>query len=342
MFRAYHLKWCFTMIGILAIGTLLMRPGLFSTHNWIQYFVHLLSISTSILSCWFIQGYFKQRTFAGYTTYAISIISIVCGIIASFVVGSTLTFFIPERYFFPENHLGYGYVDLVRRLIGSFFLSMACYISYNNLDTNDKLQQTKLENEQFKQAHLRAQLISLQQQISPHFLFNSLSTLKTIATDADTKNFVVQLAHVYRYLLNFNDRQVSRLSEELAFIRSYLYILHQRFESALNIHINVPEQYLNYQIPPLSLQLLVENAIKHNALSPDKPLTLNIEVNNELQLVVSNNYRPKKVPVESTGLGLQNINDRFRLLFNKEIKVEKSNEVFTVTLPLVAHERDHY
>ena len=330
------------MIGILAIGTLLMRPGLFKLGNWAQYAVHVVSISSSILSCWFIIGYIKRRQFPGYSAYALSVMGIICAVIVSAIISYALAFFIPEKYFFAENHLGYGYVDVLRRLVGSFFLSMACFIAFNNLDTNDKLQQTKLENEQFKQAHLRAQLISLQQQISPHFLFNSLSTLKTIATDVDTKNFVIQLSHVYRYLLNFNEREVSRLSEELAFIRSYLYILHQRFETALDIHINVPEQYLNYQIPPLSLQLLVENAIKHNALSPDQPLLLSIEVDADLQLIVKNNYRPKKVPVESTGLGLQNINDRFRLLFNKEIRVSQTTDFFTVTLPLVAHERDHY
>lgn len=330
------------MIGILSVGTLLMRPGIFVMYNWGQYLVHILSITASILSCWLIQGYFKNRQFQGYTPYAITVMSIVCGVFAAAILSYALASLIPERYFFPENHMGYGYVDTLRRLIGSFFLSMASFIAYNNLDTNDKLQHTKLENEQFKQAHLRAQLISLQQQISPHFLFNSLSTLKTIATDADTKNFVVQLSHVYRYLLNFNEREVSRLSEELAFIRSYLYILHQRFETALDIHINVPEKYLNHLIPPLSLQLLVENAIKHNALSPDLPLTLSIEVDENMNLVVSNNYRPKKVPVESTGLGLQNINDRFRLLFNKEISVNQTDEWFTVTLPLAAHERHNY
>ncbi|WP_248282169.1 sensor histidine kinase [Mucilaginibacter robiniae] len=206
--------------------------------------------------------------------------------------------------------------------------------------TNEILQKTKLENEQFKQAHLRAQLISLQQQISPHFLFNSLSTLKTITHESDTKNFVVQLSHVYRYLLNFNNHQVTKLSEELKFIRSYLYILHQRFEGSLDITIEVPDNYHNCLIPPLSIQLLVENAIKHNIVSPDMPLGILIHVNDKQELIIENTLQPKKSPVESTGLGLQNINDRFRLLFNKEININKANGTFTVILPLISYE--HY
>ncbi|MCC8408328.1 histidine kinase [Mucilaginibacter sp. UR6-1] len=262
--------------------------------------------------------------------------------VVSGILSYGLTYLIPSEYFFPESKLGYGYIGFLRRLVGSFFLSMAAYIVINNLDTSEKLQQTKLENEQFKQAHLRAQLLSLQQQISPHFLFNSLSTLKTIATDGDTKNFVVQLSHVYRYLLNFSERQVSRLSEELAFINSYLYILHQRFDTALIVSINVPERFMNYIIPPLSLQLLVENAIKHNAISPDQPLLLTISINQNDEMVVENNYQPKNVPAESTGLGLQNISDRFRLMFNKEIRIDNTNDKFSVTLPIISHEHYHH
>jgi LytS/YehU family sensor histidine kinase len=231
---------------------------------------------------------------------------------------------------------------MVRRLVGSFFVAMITYVVYSNIDTNDKLQLTRLENEQFKQAHLRAQLLSLQQQISPHFLFNSLSTLKTITRESDTKNFIVQLSHVYRYLLNFNEHQVTRLADELAFIRSYLYILHQRFESALHVHIEVPEAYNNHLIPPLSIQLLIENAIKHNAFSEDKPLQVTIFTNQNQELVVANNREPLKVPVDSTRLGLTNIADRFRLLFDREVSIRQTDESFTVTLPLISYERYHH
>lgn len=339
MFRKYQLKWCFTMIGILAFGSLVLRPGTFSLLSIGQYLVHVISICLTLLSCWFIDIYFKQHPQHNLSNFGNAMLRIACGTVVVMLVAYVLSLCIPQQYQFTENRLRFNYTDLPRRIIGAFFASAICYVVYNNIDTTEKLQLAKLENEQIKQAHLRAQLLSLQQQISPHFLFNSLSTLKTIATDSDNKNFVVQLAHVYRYLLSFNERQVSQLSEELAFIRSYLYILHQRFETALNVSIEVPEQYLNYLIPPLSIQLLIENAIKHNALSSEQPLDISIRVNEQAMLVVSNTCRPKKVPAESTGMGLQNINDRFRLLFNDGIAIDHTTEHFTVTLPLKPYER---
>ncbi|MBS7564814.1 histidine kinase [Mucilaginibacter sp. Bleaf8] len=342
MFRKYQLKWCFIMIGILAFGSLVLRPGTFSLLNAGQYIVHAASITTTLLCCWFIHTYLKQSPLPNLSGFANAMFSIACGTVAVMVLACITALLIPHQYMFPENRFRFNYTDLPRRIITSFFASSICYVVYNNIDTSERLQHAQLENEQIKQAHLRAQLLSLQQQISPHFLFNSLSTLKTIATDSDTKNFVVQLSHVYRYLLSFNERQVSKLSEELAFIRSYLYILHQRFETALNVSIEVPEQYLNYLIPPLSIQLLIENAIKHNALSSEQPLDISICVNNKEMLVVSNTSRPKKVPAESTGLGLQNINDRFRLLFNEGIDINRTPESFTVTLPLKPYERYYH
>lgn len=330
------------MIGILAIGTLLMRPTAFTLANVGQYALHIANITSSILICWMIQGYIKQLHLQGYTAYAKALLSIAISMVAALSFNYLITLFVPARFFFPENHLGLGYVDMVRRLVGSFFIAMITYVVYSNIDTNDKLQQTRLENEEFKQAHLRAQLLSLQQQISPHFLFNSLSTLKTITRESDTKNFIVQLSHVYRYLLNFNEHQVTRLSDELAFIRSYLYILHQRFEDALQVNIDIPEEFNNYQIPPLSIQLLIENAIKHNAFSEEKPLQVSIFTNQNHELVVANNREPLKVPVESTRLGLTNIADRFRLLFEREIDVRQTDNNFTVTLPLISYERYHH
>lgn len=342
MFQSYYLKWCFTLIGILAIGTLLMRLGNYSTDKIGQYIIYVLSVTFYILSCWFIHGYFKQHTIPGVSNYVKFIISVILGMLAILVASYLINLYTPSRLLLSDMRYQPNYADCVRLLIGSFFLSMMSYIVYNNIDIINKLQQTKLENEQFKQAHLRAQLLSLQQQISPHFLFNSLSTLKTIARDRDTKNFVVELSHVYRYLLNFNEHEVTKLSDELTFINSYLYILHQRFDSTLNVSIDVPEQYQKYLIPPLSIQLLIENAIKHNAISPEMPLHIAISVNDREELVVQNPYQPKKIPVESTRLGLQNINDRFRLLFNKEISISHTERSFTVRLPLISYERYYH
>jgi LytS/YehU family sensor histidine kinase len=218
------------------------------------------------------------------------------------------------------------------------------------------LQNSKLENEYLKQDQLKAQLFSLQQQLSPHFLFNSLSTLKTIAPDNATKTYVMQLANVYRYLLTFHDHQQITVREELAFTQSYLYILQERFEEALQVSIQIGDNFLDYYMPPLTLQILVENAFKHNIVSADQPLHLRIYTNGSTipandsgipvndsgmvandaaRLTVENSYQPKLSVEGSNGKGLQNINDRYQLLAGRQITICQSESLFIVTLPLL-------
>ncbi|ACU60142.1 sensor histidine kinase [Chitinophaga pinensis] len=341
MFRSYHFKWCFILIGILAGSTFVIRLGEVRLWGIGQVLGHILSITFLIFSCWLVHAFFRNLKLPIHNRARI-IISITTAMVIALGIIYYYDQYLPPGLVPPREAMtGDTFADFLRRLMAGFYLSMICYIVFNIVYTNNILQKTQLENEHLKQAHLHAQLISLQQQISPHFLFNSLSTLKNIAADTDTKKFVVQLAHVYRYLLNYNEHHVTSLSEELSFIHSYLYILHQRFETALDVNIEVPDRYLDCLIPPLSLQLLLENAIKHNVLSPEAPLHIHLSVNSKGELEVVNNCRPKKVTTESTGLGLQNIKDRYQLLFNKDIRVNDTQETFTVSLPLISNERNH-
>lgn len=341
MFKSFHLKWCFILIGILVGGTIIGRLGEVRSWTVSQVSGHIASIAFLILCCWFIHGFFRNSGLPLHNKVR-TVLSITTATLVAIAIIYYYDLYVSVRFLPPREIPNDGhFADFLRRFVAGFFVSMICYIVFNIIYTNNILQKTRLENEHLKQAHLRAQLISLQQQISPHFLFNSLSTLKNMAGEPDTKKFVVQLAHVYRYLLNYNEHHVTALSEELSFIHSYLYILHQRFEAALNVSIDVPDRYLSCLIPPLSLQLLVENAIKHNMLSPEAPLNIHLSVNNKSELEVVNTYRPKKVAEESTGLGLQNIKDRYQLLFNSEVKVSNTPETFTVSLPLISNERNH-
>jgi LytS/YehU family sensor histidine kinase len=196
-------------------------------------------------------------------------------------------------------------------------------------------QQAKTEIEQLKKENLEARLNLLKQQISPHFLFNSLSTLKTIAPDNNTRQYIMQLSNVYRYLLNYNDNNMATLQNELAFTNSYLYILKERFENALQVNIQVPEQVLLKNMPPLALQILIENAIKHNVTSADEPLHINISSEQDAVLVVQNNLQPKLSFEKGSGKGLQNISDRYQLLSGKQIDIIQTRDHFIVKLPLL-------
>jgi two-component system LytT family sensor kinase len=319
----------------------MLRIGDFKVFHIWQYLGRSISVSIYVLSCWLIHAWFKLRRFKSINPFHMPL-SIILGIITVLIISYFHVFFIPAYLQMPEFPFEPTLTDFSKRLTQGFILCMTSYIVFNTVFANHMLNQTQLENEHFKQAHLRAQLLSLQQQISPHFLFNSLSTLKSITKEIDTKQFVIQLSHVYRYLLNINDSPTTKLAEELNFIKSYLYILDRRFGTALQVSVNVPDEYLNHLVPPLSIQLLIENAIKHNVISPDFPLCIGIYVNDNVELIVTNSNQPKKIPVESTRLGLQNIKDRYLLLFEKNISIEHTKESFNVTLPLIPYERYHY
>jgi LytS/YehU family sensor histidine kinase len=215
--------------------------------------------------------------------------------------------------------------------IGGFQFFMVYYIA-----ALKEAEQARVEIERLKQENLQARLNLLKQQISPHFLFNSLSTLKTIASDNNTKQYIMQLSNVYRYLLNYNDNNVASVKDELAFTRSYLYILHERYEDALQVNIEIPGEVLLKHLPPLALQILIENAIKHNVVSADEPLRINIYSKIPELITVENNLQPKLSVEENTGKGLQNISDRYQLLAGKTIDIQQNGDKFIVQLPLLS------
>lgn len=215
------------------------------------------------------------------------------------------------------------------------FFSVFVYIIVYYLDLIGERQQARLEIEELKKEKLEAQLNSLKQQISPHFLFNSLSTLRTIVTDNKSKEFILKLSNVYRYLLGFKDNNLTTLDEELDFIQSYLFILQERFEEALQVSINIDQELGEKLLPPLAVQLLLENAIKHNIVSLEEPLEVKIFNETDGFLVVSNTLQPKMNTEESTGRGLENINKRYRILSDTSIEIVQTEKSFTVKIPLL-------
>ncbi|WP_153796254.1 sensor histidine kinase [Foetidibacter luteolus] len=195
-------------------------------------------------------------------------------------------------------------------------------------------QKNEIEIEQLKQAQLSANLSSLKEQISPHFLFNTLNTLSTLTQEKEVKEFISQLSNVYRYVLQYKDKNTAMLQEELAFIASYLYIIKARLEDAIHIDIHVSDVAMQSKTPPLTLQILVENAVKHNVAASYKPLSIAV-YDTGGYLMVENNFQPKLSVPESTGTGLSNIEQRYGLLFNKEIVIERNEYSFIVKLPLI-------
>ncbi len=178
---------------------------------------------------------------------------------------------------------------------------------------------------------------SLKSQISPHFLFNSLNTLTALMyQDRDlASDFVARLASSYRYILDNKEEDLVSLEKELNFLDSYIFMMNVRHTDAIFIHTNIGVQPSEFSIPTLSLQMLVENAMKHNYFSKEKPMEIKIYTVGKIALVVENTYRKRTLEEESTQLGIKNIQKRYAFYTNQEVAIECNDGLFKVTMPLL-------
>lgn len=193
-----------------------------------------------------------------------------------------------------------------------------------------------VEVEKYKAESLQAQLQNLKDQINPHFMFNNLSVLSSLVYKDQDKavDFINQLSKVYRYLLDSRTMELVSLKEELAFIHSYTYLLQIRFDKNLLFRMDIPDEYENRLLPPMALQMLIENAIKHNEISLEFPLSVCVRIiNNKLE--VSNDLRLRSNPEHSSKTGLKNIKERYKFFTEEEVELLETKETFTVRIPLL-------
>lgn len=219
-------------------------------------------------------------------------------------------------------------------VIGVLF--MVIYVSITiGRNHHNSLVYFMIENEVLKKEKIENDYKQLSDQLNPHFLFNNLSTLiAIIRTDQKMAiTFAEDFTDVYRYVLNNNSKNVASLSDELDFLNAYINLHKVRIGEGLNVQFAIEEHLNQLKVPYLSLQLLVENAIKHNITSKSKPLSINISTNKEC-VIVENNKRLKE-STYSTKTGLNNLNQRLSILTNKTLEIEESDDVFRVIIPLI-------
>ena len=226
---------------------------------------------------------------------------------------------------------------MYKGFLTTYFISFSIIACYEAIYYYAQLKDSISEKEEAKQAHIRSELQGLRNQVNPHFLFNSLNTLMHIVGEDPklARRFLQRLSKVYRYILESRNEPLIPLKEELEFIRSYIFLQEERFRGNLQVDMNVDELFYPYQIVPLSLQILFENAIKHNIISKQNPLHIDVYINEDLQLVVSNNLQRKNQVIHSTQVGLENISKRYRYFTDKEIDIHEDGSAFTVAIPLI-------
>lgn len=218
-------------------------------------------------------------------------------------------------------------------------ISISIFYLILNRRSHIRMRKMEIQAEQLMKENTLAQFTALKNQVSPHFLFNSLSILSSLVhVDANlSEKFIDRLAKAYRYILEQKDSDTVLLKTELGFVESYAFLLKIRFEKKFDVKVLITDQEAErYRIAPLTLQLLIENAVKHNRMSQKEPLLVNISADGGF-LIVTNPIRPRTEleGIASTGIGLSNIRNRYQLLTKTPLQVGVEDELFTVKIPLI-------
>lgn len=232
-------------------------------------------------------------------------------------------------YEYLENDFTKGYISLVTVNIFLTFLNEGIY-------RFEKFKLTITENEQLKKEYLQSQLLGLKSQMNPHFLFNSLNTLSSLIHEnaEAAEEFLDHMSKVYRYLLRNNEEKLVSIETEVSFIKSYYFLLKARHDEGLELHISISEESRRQWIPPLTLQMIFENAMNQNTLSRSKPLKIWIRSRvNGLEII--NTVQPKINSVSSNAEIEENINNKYRLLCGCEIDIVETDGHRSIRLPVI-------
>ena len=325
---AQYLKW----ILLIASGIFIMRliivlflsNSAFETDMLYEVIGNVMSNSFSliILVCvniMFIRSVStRDKSVSTFSTLLIySGFMMLAALLESFLVGME-----------EDNFLLVFFVSLVAQIT----LDCMVYVINYAITTRNEMQE---EREKANMAQYR--YIKLKHQVNPHFLFNSLNILDCLICEEKTERastYTHKLAGIYRYMIKSEDEIIVPLRDELEFVRLYVDLLKERFPSGFDVNVNVPEGSMGRFVLSCSLQLLIENATKHNVVSTDNPLIINVEANDD-QIKVTNNILPKVTKVHSTGLGQKYIRQMYLDLTGKQIDITETDKAYSVTLPLI-------
>lgn len=294
--------------------------------------------------------YNGRRWFSGFKRIALTFFAGVCWIVlimtftvvlSNFVKTGSIDWTVFDGSSVTLNHRSFivgGVVGFA--VLSSLFIFPVLLIAYEIFYHFAQLHHAENERGRLEKEKLKAELQQLKGIVNPHFLFNNLNSLSSLISEdpGSAQEFLDELTKVFRYLLRNNETDLTTLSQELDFIRSYYNLLQTRYGKAIRMDIQIDKTHEDLLIPPLTLQLLVENAVKHNRLHKESPLHIELITAPGNKLAVRNNLLKREGLVESTGIGLQNINARYKMLQQPGVLIEKDEHSFTAIISLIEEE----
>lgn len=239
------------------------------------------------------------------------------------------------------SHINFGPVMLMIEVRG-LLINLICYTILHLLQQNYENRHITMQLEQMKNDNLAAQYELLKQQVNPHFLFNSLNTLKSMVESGEKEavDFIIKLSNFYRFTLESRKLDLIKVKEEMQIVEAFLYLQKARFGEGFVFINKLDGQAPSSLIPPFSLQLLIENCLKHNIVSEDRPLKISLYREGD-QLVLENPIQLKAGEHHSLGVGLENIRLRYRHLTEKQVEINEDTYTFKIKLPII-YENPHY
>jgi two-component system, LytTR family, sensor kinase len=306
-----NIEWYYALLTILAISMLILEANRLA-ENFIRKKIPAGKFKTGFPVVFFLSG-----------TVSASLIAA----LVVFIMGMVI-----HPYSYKENitpfklNLVYaGLVNLLYHLINTIIFYFKEYRS------------SRIEAEEIKRFHAQAELQLVRNQLNPHFLFNNLNVLSALVmqNNQEANRFIEEFSKVYRYILHNQEKELVPLKTELHFIDPYIFLLEKRFGEGLIVKINIPEELGERLVIPAALQMLIENAIKHNVVSRKTPLHIDLYVSGNDTILISNNLQAKQTQENSTEIGLKNIIKRYQLVSNREVFISNGEQLFTVALPLI-------
>lgn len=250
------------------------------------------------------------------------------------IFGITIPYMV-DRFLWGMSGISIVY-DVSAKAFMTTVISLVIFYFYNTTLISNHWIKSIEKNEELKRENLQAKYEALKNQVNPHFLFNSLNTLSGLVEQKPelATDFIKKLSDIYRYVLEQNDKELVSLKEEMKFVEDYIFLSQMRFGKGLIFNSRLTK-FRTFQVAPLSIQMMVENAIKHNIISDDMPLKIEMEIAAGFVMVKNNLQRKKSINSGKEPLGLANLKNRYAYLSDKPVEIVESESEFIVKLPLI-------